>query len=174
VYQHSWFWTKLRLSVAHEDDNAPRWSQKCSQVEGDTGREIIRRLLHEILQAAAVLHHQGIVHRDIKPSNVLCTTNIDMDHPHPLTSDDSASTHCVLGDFSSGYNDFVARTMYTGGPSRKEQTDEYAPPEAIFGYVYEESRDGLSPAFDSWSIGIVALELLLGTPSVFSVDQRTR
>lgn len=56
--------------------------------------------------------------------------------------------------------------------SRWEQTDEYAPPEAIFGSKYQESV--IAPSFDSWSIGIVALELLLGTPNVFSVDQRTR
>jgi len=31
-----------------------------------------------------------------------------------------------------------------------------------------------SPAFDSWSVGALLLELLLGTPSVFTVDQRTR
>jgi hypothetical protein len=28
-------------------------------------------------------------------------------------------------------------------------------------------------SYDSWSIGIVILELLLGTPHVFSVDKRT-
>ena len=50
-------------------------------------------------------------------------------------------------------------------------TDEYSPPEAIFG-VYNETI--LRPSFDSWSIGILALELLLGTPNVFSVDQRTK
>jgi len=28
--------------------------------------------------------------------------------------------------------------------------------------------------YDSWSIGVVFLELILGTPHVFTVDQRTR
>jgi len=79
---------------------------------------------------------------------------------------------CVLGDFSSAYDAFSGENFYTRGPSQWEQTDEYAPPEAIFGSAYE--KHAISPSFDSWSIGIVALELLLGTPHVFSVDQRTQ
>jgi serine/threonine protein kinase len=79
---------------------------------------------------------------------------------------------CVLGDFSSGYDTFTSQNFYTGGPSRAEQTDEYAPPEAIFGSAYRNAK--LDPSFDSWSIGVLVLELLLGTPNVFSVDQRTR
>jgi hypothetical protein len=35
------------------------------------------------------------------------------------------------------------------------------------------ARFAFTPAFDSWSIGVVSLELLLGTPHVFSVDSRT-
>ena len=111
----------------------------------------------------------------------MCTT--DLVDPELLSSLNTAAgnaaaphaVHCVLGDFSSAFNDFTARNLYTRGPSRLEQTDEYAPPEAIFGYTYNSTDVvGVSPSFDSWSIGIVALELLLGTPNVFSVDQRTR
>lgn len=81
---------------------------------------------------------------------------------------------CVLGDFSSAWDEYTDRNLYSRGPSRLEHTSEYAPPEAIFGQAYNDTGVGLSPSFDSWSIGIVALELLLGTPNVFSVDQRTR
>lgn len=201
VYQHSWFWTQLRFTVATSghsqlsrrdsstkrngkvvdndeincnDESGEGEEYKYRQTQADTVQRLIRRFLGQTLEAAAVLHRHGIVHRDIKPSNIMCTSDISLEHPRPLTIQDVDSTHCVLGDFSSAYNSFVAGHLYTGGPSRKEQTDEYAPPEAIFGYVYDGSVDRLSPAFDSWSIGIVALELLLGTPSVFSVDQRTR
>lgn len=101
----------------------------------------------------------------------MCQTDIDMDQlQYNLVS--TPEMNCVLGDFSSAYNEFTSRNLYTGGPSRLEQTDEYAPPEAIFGSIYKTTD--LTAAFDSWSIGIVALELLLGTPNVFSVDQRTR
>ena len=88
---------------------------------------------------------------------------------------DAPQIQCVLGDFSSAYDDYSSRNLYTRGPSRLEQTNEYAPPEAIFGDAYNNTSGlGITPSFDSWSIGIVALEILLGTPNVFSVDQRTR
>jgi hypothetical protein len=38
--------------------------------------------------------------------------------------------------------------LYTRGPSRAEQTDEYAPPEAVFGSLYD-SQQSLTPQFDS-------------------------
>lgn len=105
----------------------------------------------------------------------MCETNLDLERLQSLGGEGAPhDVHCVLGDFSSAFNDFTGRNLYTRGPSRLEQTDEYAPPEAIFGYTYNNTDVGLTPSFDSWSIGIVALELLLGTPNVFSVDQRTR
>ena len=96
-------------------------------------------------------------------SNVMCKSNLDPNDEIVPTLD--TSVRCVLGDFSSAWNKFTDESLYTGGPSRAEQTDEYAPPESFFDV---ESPWLLSPAFDSWSIGIVALELLLGTPNVFT------
>lgn len=158
----------------------------------------------QILEAAATLNENGIIHRDIKPANgesiamvasttlmclsqlnfltaffpsnrkVMCKSNLNLDRLQSLDAD-LPEVHCVLGDFSSAYNMFTSRNLYTRGPSQREQTDEYAPPEAIFGHAYNDSGATLlTPAFDSWSIGIIGLELLLGTPNVFSVDQRTR
>ena len=102
-------------------------------------------------------------------SNIMCHSSLDPadESSSPLDT----SVRCVLGDFSSAWNKFTDENLYTGGPSREEQTDEYAPPESFFD---PDSPWLLSPAFDSWSIGIVALELLLGTPNVFTVDQRTK
>ena len=98
----------------------------------------------------------------------MCHSNLD---PNDTLSPLDPSVRCVLGDFSSAWNKFTDENLYTGGPSRAEQTDEYAPPESFYD---DESPWLLSPVFDSWSIGIVALELLLGTPNVFMVDQRTK
>jgi serine/threonine protein kinase len=132
------------------------------------------------LTAAKVLHENGIVHRDIKPANIMCQTNVDLEQLQASQSWNlgvsSVHVDCVLGDYSSAWDDYTRDNLYTRGPSRWEQTDEYAPPEAIFGCIYNDTNipTSLSPSFDSWSIGIVALELLLGTPNVFSVDQRTR
>ena len=55
-----------------------------------------------------------------------------------------------------------------------EQTDEYAPPEVLFSTSEWIPFEELKPeSYDSWSIGVVILEMLLGTPNVFSVDKRT-
>jgi serine/threonine protein kinase len=227
LYQQSALWTRMRLSVArkstHNSDSSSSSSLEIvSSVENLSragegrrypnaesrgtsptfiGREVMRSVLRQILEAAAFLHSKGIVHRDIKPSNVMCSSNITVESI--LNEDDGLSrhethdgfpVHCVLGDFSSAWSMPIDRNLYTRGPSRREQTDEYAPPEAIFGNAY--NRSSLSPAFDSWSIGTLALEMvshspplcmhigfmshsvistqLLGSPNVFTVDQRTR
>jgi serine/threonine protein kinase len=110
-------------------------------------------------------------------SNIMCETKLNATNLHLWAAHDNDKdlVNCVLGDFSSAWNEFADANIYTGGPSRAEQTDEYAPPEAIFGRSDLSSKSALvTPAFDSWSIGIVALELLMGTPNVFSVDQRTK
>lgn len=185
VYQNSWFWKQCRQNTVVPHANLSTALMKVQTQEakdeessrgfvGGIGSDMIKTLLRQILQSASVLHSQGIVHRDIKPSNVFCNTPVNLDQPRMLTRADVVQTVCVLGDFSSAYNSIVAESLYTGGPSQKEQTGEYAPPEAIFASSYAGDRFILSPAFDSWSIGIIGLELLLGTPSVFSVDQRTR
>jgi serine/threonine protein kinase len=103
----------------------------------------------------------------------MCKTNLNLENLQSLDII-SPKVDCVLGDFSSAYNRYTGQHLYTRGPSRREQTDEYSPPEAIFGHAYNDTVKWLGPSFDSWSIGIVILELLLGTPNVFSVDQRTR
>ncbi|EKX51778.1 hypothetical protein GUITHDRAFT_134135 [Guillardia theta CCMP2712] len=55
----------------------------------------------------------------------------------------------------------------------KEETLDYAPPEVLFG-------DGVPCAamrphsYDLWSVGVIFLEMLLGTSKVFQIDGRTR
>jgi serine/threonine protein kinase len=191
LYQQSALWTKMRLSVAGKsardrDSSSGSSLAIISSVEtlsraGEArpspnaesrgssptfiGREVMRSVLRQILEAAAFLHGKGIVHRDIKPSNVMCSSNITIesilredDTLFRHETNDGFPVHCVLGDFSSAWSLPIDRNLYTRGPSRLEQTDEYAPPEAIFGSVYNQST--LSPAFDSWSIGILALEMV--------------
>lgn len=121
----------------------------------------------------AYLHGRGITHRDIKPSNILCKTTPSSEDD--IVPDIISEVNCVLADFSSGYDDFVDRNLYGKGPTAAEQTDEYAPPEVLLqGLSQWEPFSSANPySYDSWSIGVLALELLLGTPNVFSVDQRT-
>jgi serine/threonine protein kinase len=103
----------------------------------------------------------------------MCKSNVDLENIQLLLAVEP-QINCVLGDFSSAYDDYSSKTLYTGGPSSLEHTNEYAPPEAIFGFTYNDTSVGIAPSFDLWSVGILVLEVLLGTPNVFSVDQRTR
>jgi len=135
------------------------------------GREMLRTVLKQILSAASILHEAGIVHRDIKPSNVMCISDEPLDDLYALSS--LPNIRCRLGDFSSGWNDYTNCNLYTNGPSPAEQTDEYAPPEAYIDPQWKPFDERNPQSYDSWSIGVLALELLLGTPNVFSVDQRT-
>lgn len=55
----------------------------------------------------------------------------------------------------------------------QESTVQYMPPESIFP-ENSEPFDTVAPlSYDSWSVGVIFLELILGTGDVFSVDQRT-
>jgi len=204
VYQHSSFWRRLRrgvaasrgghggsqaLSIIMENEQKqyssalhrnPRpfstrngGQNTTADVEGKT---LIRDVLEQVLTAAAFLHSNGIVHRDIKPSNIMCTVKREtaFNRLDPFDRE-VRSVDCRVGDFSSAVDKFTSSNMYTStkGPSAAEQTNEYSPPEALFGP--SSTFDPIRPqSYDSWSIGVVALELLLGTPNVFSVDQRTK
>jgi serine/threonine protein kinase len=107
----------------------------------------MKTVLRQMIESVALLHDHGVVHRDIKPSNILCKTNLDLENLG-LINGTSPFVHCVLADFSSAWNNHTDWNLYTRGPSRAEQTDEYAPPEAVFGSLYD-SQQSLTPQFDS-------------------------
>lgn len=105
----------------------------------------------------------------------MCKTNLDLDTLQVKGggSDEDLQIHCSLGDFSSVYNSYTDQNLYTHGPSVEELTIEYSPPETLLGSPWKTFSEQKPQSYDSWSIGVLALELLLGTPNVFSVDQRT-
>mmetsp|Transcript_42101 Transcript_42101/g.101542 ORF Transcript_42101/g.101542 Transcript_42101/m.101542 type:complete len:1109 (-) Transcript_42101:236-3562(-) len=192
MYQPSRLWSSLRsfrgksdhqdssLSVnlrdgkssQSEDTNSSDQSKQQLTSRGNGG-DILRTVLQHILSSAALLHENGKVHRDIKPSNVMCSTK------NPPSYDwngvpQLSNIECRLGDFSSAWdNDYIATNLYTKGPSPAEQTDEYAPPESYISDEWVPFDKERPQSYDSWSVGVLALELLLGTPNVFTVDQRT-
>jgi serine/threonine protein phosphatase PrpC/serine/threonine protein kinase len=155
----------------------------------NNGRVVMKEVLRQLLTSAAYLHSLGIVHRDIKPSNIICkaaTSNLtskeDNNNKSFFYSDHfqryeepNSTIQCVLGDFSSAWDQVTDERLYSNGMSEKEQTVEYAPPEVLFsgtsGWIPFDPQ--YPQSYDSWSIGVVALEMLLGTPNVFSIDQRT-
>ena len=85
------------------------------------------------------LHERGIVHRDLKPSNVLST----------------ADGRWLLGDFG------IARLVDATGLTATGMTvgtPAYVAPEQLQGRT-------VGPAADVYSLGLVALEALTGTPA---------
>jgi hypothetical protein len=183
MYQHSKLWTKLRTFAgekkknekAHESDkDSEDWESPVEfNRDRKLGRLFMQQTLREILAAAAELHKRGIVHRDIKPSNVMCQSEQPLSTEELFESETLSNIVCKLGDFSSGWDRYTSEHLYTKGPTPGEQTDEYAPPESYVGPYWKPFDDEKPQSYDSWSIGVLALELLLGTPNVFSVDQRT-
>ena len=193
MFQHSALWTQLRMTtnnksgsrregtsiatVTHTqptsatDPTSNPQSDQGKALPPATGKALLQDVLRQILTAAAFLHDHGIVHRDIKPANVMCKSDQDLRNIQLLEAYPTLT--CVLGDFSSGWNNFTAEHLYTNGASPAEQTDEYAPPESYLGPSWVPFDESKPQSYDSWSIGVLALELLLGTPNVFSVDQRT-
>jgi serine/threonine protein kinase len=175
MYQHSALWTQFRIfstaSQGTENSSTKHDSNSKSGQVPHLGRKVMRVVLYEILSAAAILHQKGIVHKDIKPSNVMCKAEKLMGDL--LSLDKMPVIECRLGDFSSAWDRYTSETLYTNGPSPGEQTDEYAPPESFIGPNWIPFASEKPQTYDSWSIGVLILELLLGTPNVFTVDQRT-
>jgi len=193
MFQQSSFWRRLRLGVYNQRSSSTRrstsaaalithdWNLQSERSSRKTrrtdpeGRALMREVLFQLLNATAFLHERGIVHRDIKPSNVLCKLQTSDGSDYRIDDSDVniKSIRCVLGDFSSAWDEFSVQALYVGGLTSGEITEEYAPPEVLFGDEWIPFDHRRPESYDLWSIGVLALELLLGSPNVFSVDQRT-
>ncbi|MED6204261.1 hypothetical protein PIB30_007732 [Stylosanthes scabra] len=78
-------------------------------------------------------------------------------------------------DFGSGIDEFTLKHLYgSTGPSRAEQTYEYTPPEALLNATWCEGPTSSTLKYNMWSVGVVMLELVLGTPNVFQIDALTQ
>ncbi len=152
IYKKSNFWLKLKHSP-------------------DLFKELIRQLLQGVLW----LHNLGIVHRDIKPSNLLIRTDTGSNSSN--NNNNNPLGELRIADFSSAVDEGVQNAgLYKPfGPKTTESTLGYAPPEVRLSSSNEQPFSSNFPAsYDMWSIGVVVLELILGTPEVFTLNQRTR
>eukprot|EP01038_Epipyxis_sp_PR26KG_P012424 gene12424-16666_t len=144
----------------------------------------LKMLIYQLISGINDLHVRGITHRDVKPSNLLLNTD-----------DGEGSVRLIIADFSSAINDEMLNSSFhsyysSTGPSIYEETLLYAPPEVLLSldeyqqnYEQSPSNDSFDSSiafdksrpesYDIWSIGVVFLELILGTADVFTVDQRT-
>ncbi|XP_059625914.1 uncharacterized protein LOC132268980 isoform X2 [Cornus florida] len=144
----------------------------------EAGQEEMRNIIWQLLMALKSCHDRNIVHRDIKPENmVICFE--DQDSGRCLkgspTGDKKYSTKMRIIDFGSAMDDFTMKHLYGSvGPSRAEQTDEYTPPEAFLNASWYQGPASTVLKYDMWSVGVVILELILGSPDVFQINALTR
>ncbi|KDP21400.1 hypothetical protein JCGZ_21871 [Jatropha curcas] len=153
-----------------------KWWQWLKTTEA--GKEEMRNLIWQLLMALKSCHDRNITHRDIKPENmVICFE--DQDTGRCLKGGPSLekkySTKMRIIDFGSAMDEFTLKHLYgPTGPSRAEQTYEYAPPEAFLNASWYQGPTGSNLKYDMWSVGVVILELILGSPNVFQISSLTR
>lgn len=103
------------------------------------------QILRQTTGALAAIHRQGIVHRDIKPGNIL------------LDQDPSGAIHVKLTDLGIAKDVSETDIVHEQMPSRIPGTAKYLSPEQIRLLPV----DGRA---DIFSLGVVAYELIAGTP----------
>lgn len=109
-------------------------------------------ILRGISAALAEAHARGIIHRDLKPQNVM------------LTSTSTQQDVARVVDFG------IARMAKGGGRTLTQTGVVVGTP----GYVAPETFDGASPSpsSDLYALGVLAYELLCGTPPFPGVTPR--
>ncbi|XP_028804085.1 uncharacterized protein LOC114759155 isoform X2 [Neltuma alba] len=144
----------------------------------EEGQQEMRNIIWQLLVALKSCHDRNITHRDIKPENmVICfedheTGRCLKEVPKIIRT---ISTKMRIIDFGSGIDEFTLKHLYgSTGPSRAEQTCEYMPPEALLNATWYQGPTGSTLKYDMWSVGVVMLELILGTPNVFQISSLTR
>ncbi|EKX46159.1 hypothetical protein GUITHDRAFT_70869 [Guillardia theta CCMP2712] len=132
------------------------------------GEETLRELMRQLLEGIADCHRRNVTHRDLKPENLILHTLSQGEQA------DSSSPLLKLADFGSAIDTYALRHLYgKEGPSILDETLDYAPPEVLFGDGVPMSL--MRPAsYDMWSVGVIFLEIVLGSSKVFQVDARTR
>ncbi|GKA26107.1 protein phosphatase 2C family protein [Tanacetum coccineum] len=119
------------------------------------GQDEMRNLIWQLLTALKACHDRNITHRDIKPV---------------------AFSYFILRiiDFGSAMDEFTTKHLYgSAGPSRDEQTYEYMPPEAFLNATWYHGPASITTKYDMWSVGVVILELIIGSPNVFQINAKT-
>lgn len=182
--------SKLMYTVEDVDDNTDRVEQvKRVQIlrpskwwhwlkTTEAGQEEIRNLIWQLLLAIKSCHDRNITHRDIKPENmVICFEDQETGRclKGSPSGDKNFTTKMRIIDFGSAVDEFTLKHFYgSTGPSRAEQTYEYTPPEALLNASWYHGPISTTVKYDMWSVGVVMLELILGSPNVFQISALTR
>lgn len=140
----------------------------------EAGQLEMRNLIWQLLVALKSCHDRNITHRDIKPENmVICIEDKDTGEcfKGKPNGDLKAAGRMRIIDFGSAIDDFTMRRLYgVKGPSRAEQTYEYTPPEALLNTSWFQGSTSRTLKYDMWSVGVVFLEMILGSPDVFQIS----
>ncbi|KAI3967008.1 hypothetical protein MKW92_046135 [Papaver armeniacum] len=144
----------------------------------EAGQQEMRNLIWQLLMALKSCHDRNITHRDIKPENmVICFR--DEETGRCLNRTPTGDRHHRLQmrviDFGSAIDEYTIKHLYgSNGPSRFEQTHEYTAPEALLNVRWYQKPTSITMKYDMWSVGVVMLELILGSPHVFQIHARTQ
>ncbi len=117
--------------------------------------EELANVIHQVAQALAYLHAQGIIHQDIKPDNILVKTGLNDNHTY-LISDFGVSTDIKMT---------ILRDSQILTEKNKGLTPDYAAPELYQGAVI--------PATDIFALGISIFELCTGRPPISNTSMTT-
>lgn len=144
----------------------------------EAGQEEMRNLIWQLLMALKACHDRNITHRDIKPENMIICFE-DQDSGRCLkgspSGNETYTTKMRIIDFGSAMDEFTVKHLYgAAGPSRDEQTYEYMPPEAFLNATWYHGPPSITTKYDMWSVGVVILELIIGSPNVFQINAITR
>jgi serine/threonine protein kinase len=105
----------------------------------------VKRLLHQLLDATAYCHRRGVYHRNLKPKHLLIELPEDGDLDKSVLK---------VADFALVRSSGLPRRTYTA----KVVTLWYRAPEILMGVTK------YSHAVDTWSVGCVFAEMVLGRP----------
>jgi serine/threonine protein kinase len=111
--------------------------------DGPLPRRQIAQLAYDLAEGLEYVHHHNVVHRDVKPANILLAEY----------EQQSVRTRAKLADF--GIAQSGSEPPATGSATG---TAAYLSPEQARG-------EPLGPASDVYSLGLVILECVTGTPS---------
>lgn len=124
----------------------------------EDGQDLMKQIIESVLKGLSTIHSKNVTHRDLKPSNILVGSK--------------SSPHISICDFGSSIDEYSLKYLYDDDPNQTEETLDYAPPEVLFGNKpYDEENPH---TYDLWSMGVMILEMILGTSVVFEIDGRSK
>ncbi|KAK8962325.1 putative inactive protein kinase [Platanthera guangdongensis] len=144
----------------------------------EAGKKEMQSIIWQLLLALKSCHDRNVTHRDIKPENmIICFEEVNTGRclrEVPSIGSNQYHTRMRLIDFGSAIDEFTLKHLYGSGPTRSEQTFEYTPPEALLNSSWFHAPCRIRLKYDMWSVGVVMLELILGSPHVFQITDRNR